>query len=309
MISIVVPVYNNKDRVKRSVESILNQTYQDIEIVMVDDGSTDGSGLICDQLAEEYPNVCKVIHQKNMGVSVARNVAIENTHGEYIGFVDSDDYIEPDFLEKLVDAMERNDADIVVSYFNVIKGEEEFPPKMEEKELLYQGENHDDVFLNFFNSKRGITTVVWNKLYRKELFDNLLFKPGAKYEDKLIMHHILDKAKRIAYINYYGYNYWINSEGITSSRDILTAEWDYRAAKDRFDFLIEKENEKLRQLVTVDYLNQCISLYKDCKKAKSKDLLKEVKEEFQKKYKGLNRKYLSGVKEKLKFIFYRIVTI
>ena len=152
MISIVVPVYNNKDRVKRSVESILNQTYQDIEIVMVDDGSTDGSGLICDQLAEEYPNVCKVIHQKNMGVSVARNVAIENTHGEYIGFVDSDDYIEPDFLEKLVDAMERNDADIVVSYFNVIKSEEEFPPKIEEKELLYQGENHDDVFLNFFNS-------------------------------------------------------------------------------------------------------------------------------------------------------------
>lgn len=309
MISIIVPVYNSKDRITKCIASILNQTYKNIEILMVDDGSTDGSGLICDGLVEENPGICRVIHQKNMGVSAARNVAIANARGEYIGFVDSDDYIEPNFLEKLFAAMEQNDADIVVSYFNVIKGDEIFPPKMEPKDTLYYDTNHDDVFLNFFNSKRGITTVLWNKIYRKELFNNIAFKEGAKYEDKLIMHHLLDRAKRIVYINYYGYHYWISADGITSSRNLTTAEWDYRAARDRFEFLIQKDKEDIKQSVTIDYLNQCIGFYKDCKSAKNKELLCEVKKEYHNVYKLLNKKYLNSIKEKIKFSLYWIVML
>ena len=117
LISLIVPVFNVEKYLKRCLDSLISQSYKNIEIILIDDGSTDESGKICDRYAKEHSNIIKVLHQENQGLSMARNAGLDIAIGEYIGFVDSDDYVEPKMFERLYNNLLESNADISVCSF------------------------------------------------------------------------------------------------------------------------------------------------------------------------------------------------
>ena len=179
MISVVVPVYNVEKYLQRCVESIINQTEKDIEIILVDDGSTDKSGSICDEYLGKDSRIL-VIHQKNQGLSVARNVGIKNSKGDYITFVDSDDYIHKDMLKVLLDNLIHEQGQI--SFCRYEEGNEN-RLTISECDLKYTGEAHDGKEY-LLNPPKGMgINIAWAKLYKKECFDNIEFPVGKLHED------------------------------------------------------------------------------------------------------------------------------
>lgn len=214
LVSVIVPVYNVENYLDKCIESLIKQKYDNIEIILVDDGSTDRCGSICDKAAE-FDSRIKVLHQKNKGLSEARNVGIKCARGEYICFVDSDDYVEESFIERMIEAVE-DGIDVVVCGFNesypenkIISGEEATI------KLLIQQDNMD--------------IVAWNKMYKKILFRNIQFPVGKKYEDNLTTYKLLSKAKAVSYIAKPLYHYIERTGSITSidnKEERLTARED-----------------------------------------------------------------------------------
>lgn len=207
-VSVIVPIYNSKNYLKKCVLSILNQTYTNIEVILIDDGSSDGSSKICDDFAIQ-DNRVKVVHIPNGGVSNARNVGIQHATGEYIAFVDSDDYIDEDFLETLVKGMQKNSSDLCVSALSPERLGSSFEIRIApdyEKELLF-------LFQNFLLFGPMV------KLYRAEMIrkHRISFPKGISYgEDLLFNLDYLSVIDRICYINQCGYHYVLdNTESLS----------------------------------------------------------------------------------------------
>mgnify|MGYP003101851272 FL=1 len=195
MFSIVIPVYNAKTSLERCVDSWLCQTRKDLEIILVDDGSSDGSKELCDELAKNHSGTClRVIHQANSGVSAARNAGIRAAEGEFLLFTDSDDYVEPDYLEKMAALQENSDADLVLcGYHHLYDGADI---------VKVPGETHVSTMAEFQQEflelyKKSDLNMPWNKLYRKALvgvFDTSL----SLGEDLLFNLEYLSKCRRVA---------------------------------------------------------------------------------------------------------------
>ena len=195
MFSIVIPVYNAKASLERCVDSWLCQTRKDLEIILVDDGSSDGSKELCDRLAKNHSGTCvRVIHQANSGVSAARNAGIRAAEGEFLLFTDSDDYVEPDYLEKMAVLQESSDADLVLcGYHHLYDGADI---------VKVPGETHVSAMAEFQQEflelyKKSDLNMPWNKLYRKALagvFDTSL----SLGEDLLFNLEYLSKCRRVA---------------------------------------------------------------------------------------------------------------
>ncbi len=203
MISIIIPVYRVAPYLGQCIKSIIGQTYRDIEILLIDDGSPDECGKIC----EEYKNRdsrIKVIHTENQGLSAARNRGLENATGEYIGFVDSDDWIEPDMYEVLLKRIKDNSIS-VCGYDTAFQ-------KDGLKKGVYFGSDALRALL-----KGEINNNVWNKLYHKELFNDICFPEGKNYEDVVVMHKLVEKAKSIAVVPDVFYHYRVRPESITKT--------------------------------------------------------------------------------------------
>ncbi|MBD5524287.1 MAG: glycosyltransferase [Lachnospiraceae bacterium] len=252
LVSIIVPVYQVKDYVGECVESLLRQIYTNLEILLVDDGSTDGSGEICDEYARR-DNRIRVIHHENQGLSAARNAGLDRAMGEYVAFVDSDDAVLPVFIETLYDLAERYQADIAVCAYG----------RGEIKGTGTQIENDIRVANPFRDKKAGGTvdrydyskydgsvtevcmtssqmlrqwhgrykkweTVAWNKLYRKRILDGtddsdaIRFPIGRRHEDVLTSHLIVANAGRIALTTQKLYMYRTREDSITTQ--VMTAE-------------------------------------------------------------------------------------
>ena len=195
MFSIVIPVYNAKASLERCVDSWLRQTRNDLEVILVDDGSSDGSADLCDQLAREHAGSrVRVIHQENSGVSAARNAGIRAAEGEFLLFTDSDDYVEPDYLEKMAALQEKSDADLVLcGYHHLYDGADI---------VKVPGETHVSAMAEFQQEflelyKKSDLNMPWNKLYRKALagvFDTSL----SLGEDLLFNLEYLAKCRKVA---------------------------------------------------------------------------------------------------------------
>ena len=196
LISIIVPVYNVSLYVETCLNSLLRQTYDRIEVIVVDDGSTDGSGEICDKYAEKYENKIKVIHTENRGLSAARNKGLENTKGKYIAFVDSDDWIEPETIEKLYELLVKNDADL--SSCGIYKDYEEenvFLQKHERQKVVAKKQMFHEILCN-----EKVYGYVWNKLYKKSLIESLCFDESLlSQEDMDFTMKYLKKCTRCTY--------------------------------------------------------------------------------------------------------------
>ena len=169
-VSVIVPVYNVEKYLKQCLDSIVDQTLEDLEIVLVDDGSVDSSGTICDEYAKKDSRI-EVIHKANGGLSDARNVGISKAKGRYIGFVDSDDYIKEDMYEILLNLIKKYDADVsICNLYDVIDGNE----CIRNKENGIREYSRLDILKEVLLDK-NIQSYAWNKLYEKELFDEIKY--------------------------------------------------------------------------------------------------------------------------------------
>lgn len=209
LLSIIVPVYNVKPYLEMCVESIMKQTYTELQIILVDDGSTDGSQTVCDELAQKDSRIA-VIHKENGGPSTARNSGMEIAAGEFITFVDSDDWIEPNMYHDMITQLEKYDADMAVCSFYECKDDEK---KAVGDSKCIKILNTEDIFSN----KNQLRFLVWNKIFRKSLVEKLRFVPGQGYEDFHFCRQAFLQTRRLVYLDVPFYNYRISRPGNTNS--------------------------------------------------------------------------------------------
>lgn len=232
LVSIVVPVYNVEKYLKRCVYSLVNQTYPLVEIVLVDDGSIDNSGIICDELAVKYTNL-KVFHKKNGGLSSARNYGIDRCKGEFIAFVDSDDWIERNFTETLVTYMLVYDADVVCCNINIVNNSHVLRSwqSVSDKIEVFDNLNLMRVLANDY-----ISTSSCNKMFKRRLINDERYTEGILYEDVEFMHRCLSHANSGVFLHTPLYNYFVNDEGITRTK-FSHKSFDFvEASEQRLDF-------------------------------------------------------------------------
>lgn len=210
LISVIVTAYNIEEYIARGVRSICAQTYRNLEIIVVDDGSTDTTGRICDDLAAEDERV-QVIHKENGGPADARNVGTARSTGGFIGYVDGDDWIDPDMYERMLGALLEQQADMAVCrYRQVYKTHTE--DNSVDRAVLFEGQEA----LQYYVEEReeyAIQNAAWNKLYRREILDGASFPKGKWYEDIMFATAALSRSKRCIYLDTAYYNYIIDREG------------------------------------------------------------------------------------------------
>ncbi len=211
LISIIVPIYNVEKYLNRCIESIVNQTYKNLEIILVDDGSPDNCPQICDEWKKKN-NRIKVIHKKNGGLSDARNAGLDIAQGEYIAFVDSDDWILPNMYQKLMKVMKDTNSDIVQCNYERVLDDDCREIMNNNNPKVISFDAHDA--LKNLIEENNLNQMVWNKLFKKELFENLLFEVGMLNEDDFITYQLFSKANKISYVDSKEYCYLIRNTSI-----------------------------------------------------------------------------------------------
>lgn len=303
LISVIIPVFNVKDYLTECLESVVNQTYKNLEIIIVDDGSTDGSSEICDNYAK-IDNRIRVFHQeKNYGQSVARNKGIDNSKGSIITFIDSDDYIHKQMIEVLYKNLTQYNADISFCDFSreLIDKEIKNKPRLIEKynmyEMLYDRNN----------------PVVGNcaKLYKKFIFDNIRYPNGKIYEDAFIIHRIIEKAEKFVFIDDKLY-YWRVRKGSTTEQKYTLKFLDYLdVSHDRMKFMKERNYEYFYIREFYRYINKLKWNYEEIKKnfSNEKEKMKELIVEFNKMYNKETRKLIMKKRLRLRMDLFHIKSL
>lgn len=216
LISAIVPVYNVEKYLYRCVDSILKQTYENFELILIDDGSPDNCSQMCDELSEKDSRI-KVIHQENQGLSAARNSGIKIAKGNYLTFIDSDDWISNTMFEDLINLIKEKNADISICNFIVTDGNAIYKKNTKAEEKLYSKDEFMKIILRV-NSNRCIH-YAWGKLYKKDVIDkNEHYPVGMLNEDVEGMFKAVLKSEKIAETNKIGYFYYENSESISRKK-------------------------------------------------------------------------------------------
>lgn len=281
LVSIIVPVYQAKDYLIECIDSIISQTYHNLEIIIVDDGSTDGSAQICDDYIERDFRI-KVIHKENGGLSDARNVGIAVANGKYVTFVDSDDIIGADMITIMTETAEKEMADIVKVLLIRVKDSEELKPTVSDYEVI----TSISALKRIYHDSPQIISGC-GKLFLKTLFDTIRFPVGMYYEDEFTIPKLYYCAKKIVFCNSIQY-FYMQRENNSIMRSPFTDKkcWDsIRVVNDRIDFFHKIGDRSLENVAIKDYyykleylLGQS-SLSNDTRK----ELLNRM-ENFQKKY-------------------------
>lgn len=214
-ISIIVPIYKAEKYLHRCVDSILNQTFTDFELILVDDGSPDKCGEICDEYAKRDKRI-KVIHKENGGQAEARNMGIDIAKGEYLHFIDSDDWVHPQMLEILYAGIKKNDVLCSICSYELTKNNEVFLPIKQYKFSIIYG-------LDFYVQTKFNGVVPWAKLYHKSLFCDTRYPVGKIHEDEFVTYKVIYEAGNIAFCENKLYYYFINPNGV--SNGVYTLGW------------------------------------------------------------------------------------
>ena len=218
LISIIVPIYNIEKYLRDCIHSLINQTYQNIEVILVDDGSKDESNKICDEYSQKYDFV-KVIHKTNGGLSDARNIGMQHAKGTYISFVDGDDIIDKDYIKKLYEAIKINQKSIAVCGYNRFQEKEELL-KLDKKNTFDSKVETAESYLKkvLYQKNQNVYSIsAWGKLYQKEIFQNIQFPKGKIYEDIYVIADIISQVDSIAVVKENLYYYRITNNSITTS--------------------------------------------------------------------------------------------
>ena len=234
LISVIIPVYKVEKYLCRCVDSVLEQTYTNMEIILVDDGSPDNCPVMCDEYARQDSRV-KVIHQENAGLSGARNAGIDMAQGQWLAFVDSDDYLAADFLERLYQACVDTGSSLSVCRWEYVRGET-IPEHGTGETRVYTGR---EMLANLYVPDGAYFVVAWNKLYRKELFEDIRYPLGRIHEDEATTYRIYDKVKKAAYVDRSLYGYFVTTVSITRGFNPKRMDW-VTAVAERLDFFEQK---------------------------------------------------------------------
>ncbi len=293
IISIVIPVYNVEKYLERCIKSILSQTFEKFELILINDGSKDRSGKICEAYAKKDIRI-RVVHKKNEGVSVARNLGIDLSRGEYIGFVDSDDYIENDMYEVLYKLIEENNADLSACGHSTINDKE--------KKAIYSNEFiscDKKTALKLFAEMKIFRWSCWDKLYKKSSLGEIRFPKISHGEDTIFLLNFFQNNNKFVGVENPKYNYIkINPNSVTSEKfsekklDLLIYFKELYAVmyKNNLDSLGEKAEGKYYQVL--------LSYYSRCGKFKINNYLKhqsEIYQEIKKNYQKIkNNNYINN---------------
>ena len=300
LVSIIVPVYKVEQYLKRCMDSILNQTYKNIEVILVNDGSPDNCPALCDEY-EKIDSRVRVIHKENGGLSSARNVALDTLNGDYVFFVDSDDWLALDTLEVLNEYLEK-DYDMI-SFQRTYLTEEKVVEKGEKNPKDMDVSQYIDVsFLGRYDF------FVTTKIFKTEVFNNVRFLEGRNYEDLEIMHRLFLNMKKVVGLDYFLYYYWKGNEGaITNTITMknikdhyLSANEIYRASKKYLE-----DRGKDASNIVAWYKVEMTQLYIDYLKSTDKDaeLFDKIKIEIIKEKINFNR--LLKQPRYIKYILYK----
>lgn len=258
LISVIIPVYKVEAYLTACVESVLAQTYQNFELILVDDGSPDNCPQMCDAFAARDSRV-RVIHKENGGLSSARNAGIEVARGEYLAFLDSDDLWSPLFLERLYAAIQETGADFSVCLFRqFLETPAVLTPDESKTEVLTQRQ----AFECFFNERNVNMVVAWNKIYRRHLFDAVRYPVGKIHEDEAVIHEIIGGAKTVAWVEEAHYYYRQAPGSITTSQFSLKRLDETYAKEQRIAWLEAHGMHNLADRTRVIYLSNLMRLYR-----------------------------------------------
>lgn len=227
-ISVIIPVFRTEKYLEKCIDSVLSQTYDNLEVIIVDDGSDDNCPSVCDNYAAKDERIL-VIHKENGGLSSARNAGLLRATGDYIAFVDSDDYVDENMYKRLIEAIEG--SDIAVCAYYSVKGDTVKKHDGFGERTVF---SHDDALTELFRDEK-IKNHVWNKLFRKELFDGILFPDGKTFEDILTTYRLFENAEKVTYIPYAGYYYIDRETAISKQKDSETCFSRYWAHYLRYE--------------------------------------------------------------------------
>lgn len=288
LISIIVPIYNVEKYLKQCIDSIINQTYKNIEIILIDDGSPDRCGAICDEYSKKDNRII-VIHKKNGGLSDARNRGIDIANGKYLTFIDSDDFVDSDYIEKLYNSIKLHNTQIAQCGISKVNKSNETITK-----LCYEGNgvktSHE--ILNDLYGKHIIeNVVVWNKMYAKELFANIRFPVGKIHEDEFTTYKIFYSVNNISLLKDCLYNYRQTNESIIGKKfnkkrlDLLDA------LEERISFFKNNKEDVLYIKTLESYIGQLKIYFIKVKKyiENSDDIQQSIKQKYKTEYKEFSK--------------------
>lgn len=281
LISVIIPIYRVEAYLKRCVDSVLAQTYPRLQVILVDDGSADNCPNICDKYAAMDGRI-EVIHQANAGVSNARNKGLKMAKGEYILFIDSDDYIAPDMCEKLLALIKQEQADMAVCNITyTYPHKSDFTPSPVFKTPGTRISSEQALVLAITEHSFG-DTGIWNKLFARELLTDFSFKEGVRSEDFWALCDLFPKASKIVYTPQSFYYYFQNPAGVTASRNLRARIDSYQAVKHFIEVCRRQDYQAALKAVEYRYLDAAVVaafLILLCdKKENYKDVFNEIVE-------------------------------
>lgn len=290
LISVIVPVYKVEKYLEKCIESIIKQTYTNLQIILVDDGSPDNCGKICDEYAKKDLRI-EVIHKANGGLSDARNVGISKAKGRYIGFVDSDDYIKEDMYEILLNLIKKYDADVsICNLYDVIDGKE----YVRNKDNGIHEYSRIDILKEILLDK-NIQSYAWNKLYKKELFDEIKYPIRKKYEDIGTTFYLFEKCNKIVVTSEPEYYYLKRADSLVNNVTESTI-LDYTEIIIQRYLYIKQNIKELRKYNNYYLAKTLITAHNDIEN------LENISEGMQQRYKKLYELVLEIIKSNNKDI-------
>ncbi|OWV19089.1 Glycosyltransferase involved in cell wall bisynthesis [Fibrobacter sp. UWB16] len=279
LVSLIVPIYNADKYLTRCLNSIVNQTYTNLEIILINDGSTDTSLNICNKYAQKDSRIV-LINKTNEGASVARNIGIQMSCGEYIAFLDADDWIASNYIEQLMIPFEYEDIDISICNYQICNDYILTPPELNHN---FSYRNAKDYLLE--NQKKGNFTIIvpWGKIFKKKIIFGIFFPERLHFEDEATVYKYFYASNQIAECNYKAYFYFQSKNGLTKSVYPQHPEDAIKVFESQYEFFKEKKDTAFFQQTLATLLWKCLTLYilKKDKRNFAKNKITQYLKDFQ----------------------------
>ena len=300
VVSVIIPIYNVEKYIVKCVQSVINQSYKQLEILLIDDGSTDSSGEICDTLLVEDSRI-KVFHKENGGLSSARNYGIEQATGDYITFIDSDDYVHINFIESLLDLIIQFESELSFLEMGLVDEFGNFLKKPISKVERGSLDTSQALWEMCLNKKTGVSAC--SKLYKRELFDQIRFPEGKIFEDIATIPYVMANAKRVSFSTDRMY-YYVQRAGSITHSPIVSKDYTIFEAFDKLLLFINKRYPSIEEAAIVRVVNDTFWRFMQ-RLIYNKDYLikaKAIKKKYKKIWiKSLKYKHL-GLGKKIQII-------
>lgn len=297
LISIIIPVYNGENYIKKCIKSVLEQTYSDIEVIIIDDGSSDNTKKVCTSFLDD--NRVRYYYQDNAGLSSARNKGIKMAHGKWIMFVDSDDWVSPYFCEFSVASVKKTNAELGLFKYTVVRSDTPNELNQDINKVTKIRPITETEALALIIDDNKVGNYAWNKIYKYSLFDNLKFPVNKKFEDLGLMYKIIDHARNYVYVDKSLYFYVQRNDSLMHSlneQDIIDA-FDFRYLQ--FEFLEKKFPSLVYKALPAMIINSLQLIYKTNSSEFEVDRKKAI---------GIIKKYPISSKIKLRYKILSIIT-